>query len=454
MRDDLGQRLQHWWDEVLEGLGALVGIPTVSARGERLEEGARKVAELARRFGLEAEVVPFQDAAPFVLAWHSSGAKETLLFYNHYDVQPEDPLDLWDSPPFELSRREGKLYGRGVSDDKGHILARLAAVRLALEALGGTLPVNVVLLVEGEEEIGSPHVEVFLKEHQDRLRASGCIWESGGVNAFDQPELYMGMKGVIALELRARGPVRDLHSSLGPLAPNPLWRLVAFLNSLKDEREHIRIPGFYDDVRPPTEEDIEALKRVPDETETWKREWGVDRFLTGVEGWEALRRLLFEPYININGIHGGYGGPGSKTVLPAQAVAKLDIRLVPDQEPQDIVEKLIRYRDALGFSDIEVRLSGGAEGPARTPLNDPFVKRVAQSAARTYGTEPVLLPIVPGSGPMAAFRNILGVPIVGCGVGYPESRIHSPNENIRERDLERGILHIADLLVHWEEDRP
>ncbi len=445
---ELEKRLDEIWeDHVLRPLETLVSIPTVSARSQGLVEGAQAVADLARAVGFQPRIVEVEGSAPFVLGAMDTGASQTLLLYNHFDVQPEDPVDLWDSPPFSLTQREGKLYGRGVADDKGHIVARLAAVRIAQDVLG-KLPLNIRLLMEGEEEVGSIHMAQLLDTYEEDVRADFCLWESGSVGPDGRPELYMGMKGILTLELVARGPQRDLHSSVGVIVPNPLWRLVQFLAALKDEQEKIQIPGFYDAVVPPTEADRSAVQGIPLEiVQTWHQEWGVATFLTGVDGHAAILRLLFEPTININGIHGGYGGPGSKTVLPATATAKLDIRLVPNQDPKDIFRKFVAFRDQLGFRDIEVRAVSGQEGPARTPLDDPFVQLVAQTAGVVYQKPPILYPMVAGSGPMAYVRNRLKVPVVGCGVGYHGSRAHAPNENIRIQDLRLGILHVAYLLA-------
>lgn len=437
----LDEKLPHY----LEALRELVAVPTVSARNQSIPEGAETVAAIARRFGLQADLHYF-DGVPYVIASHRAGeGRPALLFYNHFDVQPEDPLELWETPPFDMAEKDGKLYGRGVCDDKGHIIVRFAAFDLLAEELG-EVPLNLLFLAEGEEEIGSPHIREFLREKADLLRAEGCIWESGGVTSRGRPELYMGMKGVMSLELLARGPKMDVHSSLGPIVPNPLWRLVDFLREIKDADDRIRIPDFYADVLPPDEKDIKALSEGLEEIEELKENLGLEAFLRGAEGLEAKRRLFFEPWVNINGIHGGYGGEGSKTVLPSEARAKLDIRLVPNQKPEVILEKLLYYRYKSGYSDIEIEVSGGVEGPAKTPIDDPFVRLVADSAEEVYGEKPLLIPIAAGSGPMAHFREILGVPIVGCGMGYPGSRIHSPNENVRIEDFKKAILHTARVI--------
>ena len=439
---------KNWQDWVYEPLRKILKIPSVSTRGEGIYECAETLVDILKNSGFETELWQIADAYPVVFASKNfAGADKTLIFYNHYDVQPEDPLNLWHYNPFDLSEDDGKLYGRGVADDKGHIIARLASILLATH-VAQNLKVNIKWLMEGEEEIGSPNLHRYIEKFRNELNADFCIWESGGVDFRGAPELYMGMKGIITVEIHAKGPSRDLHSSVGVLSPNPIWLLTEFLSQLRDNDGYVKIPGFYDDVLPPTPDDERAISTIPlEKVEQWKKEWGVKGFVAGVDGREAIRKLLFEPTININGIYGGYTGPGSKTVLPGTAYAKIDIRLVPDQKPEDIYGKLISYKDSLGIEGIEIVPLKGMEAPARTPLDHPFVGKVRETAKDVYGEEPVLYPLVPGSGPMALFTDKLGLPVVGCGVGYEGSRAHSPDENIRLSDLKMGIIHVAHLLL-------
>lgn len=440
---------KNWREWVYEPLRKILKIPSVSTRGEGVYECAETLVTILKNFGFETQYWQIEDAYPVVFAHKNfSGANKTLIFYNHYDVQPEDPLNLWHFNPFDLTEDNGKLFGRGVGDDKGHIIARLASILLATQ-IAQNLRLNIKWLIEGEEEIGSPNLHRYIEKFRSELHADFCIWESGGVDFRGAPELYMGMKGIITVEVHARGPSRDLHSSLGVLSPNPIWRLTEFLSQLRDKDGYVKIPGFYDDVLSPTLDDEKAISTIPlEKVKQWKKEWGTKEFVSGVDGREAIRKLLFEPTININGIHGGYTGPGSKTVLPSTAYAKIDIRLVPDQKPQDIYEKLISFKDSLGIDGIDIVPLKGMEAPARTPLAHPFVERVRTTAKEVYGVEPVLYPLVPGSGPMALFTENLGLPVVGCGVGYEGARAHSPDENIRINDLKMGIIHVAHLLLN------
>lgn len=442
--------MRPFLDEAKDLLAHLVAIPTVSAEGKALEEGAEAVAGVLEGLGLRAELVRGY-GAPVVLAEGGEGEKR-LFFYNHYDVQPPDPLELWESDPFRLEERGGAWYGRGIHDDKGEFVARVMALKLFQEAHGFLPPV--VFVVEGEEEVGSPHLGGLVADLAERFqgaasrgeRQAAILWESGGVDAQDRPVAYAGLKGILAVELRARGAAYDLHSSYGAVVENPLYRLSRALASLRDEEGRVLIPGFYDQVRPLTQAEREAIEDIPDESEELRRAFGVQGFLGGVKGRAFYERLLTEPCVNINGLHGGYGGAGSKTVLPAFAFAKLDFRLVPDQDPEEVLALLKRHLEAQGFHDLEVVPLEAGEHPARSDLTHPFFALVRRALEETYGKRPVLYPNMAGSGPMHPFLHHLKAPAVGIGVGYPGSRVHSPNEHIRVADFQRGTLAILRLL--------
>jgi acetylornithine deacetylase/succinyl-diaminopimelate desuccinylase-like protein len=367
------------------------------------------------------------------------------LFYNHYDVQPPEPLELWDSPPFEPTTRDGKIYARGVADDKGHLASRLAAIE-AVRKARGELPCRVKFLVEGEEEIGSVHLEEFVDHNRDLLRADAAVWESGSVNDRDQPTLYLGMRGICYVELRVRTIAYDAHSGQGgSILPNAAWRLSWALSTLKTPDERIRVPGFYDAVEPPSARDLDLLARLPDDEAELRQRFGVERFLNGATGVDLKRQAVFDPTCTICGLTAGYQGPGTKTVLPAEASAKVDFRLVPRQDPRDIYNKVCRHLQESGFGDVEVTLLS-AEHPARIDPDDPFVRLDAWIAEEVYGTPPAIAPLLGGSGPMYPFVEYLGLPIATPGIGYPEARVHAPNENVRIADFVRGTRHMAHLL--------
>ncbi len=428
----------------LDELRRLVEIPSVSAEGNGIEEAAKVTAQLLEERGLRTELRPTA-GNPVVCAWGGAPDGPAILFYEHYDVQPPDPLDEWTVPPFEVTEKDGKLFGRGTSDTKGHILCRVAAIDAVREVFG-TDPVRYMFMVEGEEEIGSPNLESFIRDNADDFRADACLWEFGGVDADGRPSVTLGLKGIQSIELRAKGPAYDAHSSLGAAIENPLWRLAAAIGSLRDTDGRVAIDGFYDDVRELTPAELDAIRAEPDRDEHLRAEYGVQRFLGGVEGFELRKRLRAEPCVNVNGFHGGYGGPGSKTVLPARAMAKLDFRLVPDQKPERIVELLRSHLNRYGFDDIEaVALAG--EAPGRTSLDDPFVAIVASTARLAYGTDPTIEVSSAGTGPAGPFQDVLKVPFASVGCAYPGSRAHAPDEHIRIEDFEAGKLHTALVIA-------
>ncbi|MCS7206731.1 MAG: M20/M25/M40 family metallo-hydrolase [Dehalococcoidia bacterium] len=432
-------------DQALADLERLCNQPSVSAQRMGVEECAQVVKAMLEEAGFTVRLFPLPGVAPVVYAEQKGRSARTVLIYDHYDVQPPEPLELWDSPPFRLTVRDGKAYARGVSDDKGCFVARLQAVK-AWRAVYGTVPCTVRWVLEGAEEIGSPHFGDWVAQHADLLRAEGCIWEGGGVTWEGAPTVTLGLKGIAYVELVARGANRDVHSSYGAVVPNPAWRLVWALSTLKGPGERVRIRGFYDRVRPPTRLEREALRRLPEEDAQLAQSLGIKKFVKGVRGYAYRRRLYFEPSCSICGIVGGYTGPGTKTIVPAEARAKVDFRLVPDQRPEEVVALLREHLRVHGFGDIEVIEHPGGSAPARTPLDSPWVRLVADAAQEVYGTPAVLVPTMAGSGPMCFFTE-RGLPVaMAAGAGYPDNRIHAPNENIRLQDYQRAILHMASIV--------
>jgi acetylornithine deacetylase/succinyl-diaminopimelate desuccinylase-like protein len=436
--------------ENLSELGRLCAQPSVSAQNWGLEECAALVGEMLQQRGFDVRIIP-TGGAPVVFAERAGKSDRTLLFYNHYDVQPAEPLELWESPPFEPQIRDGKMYARGVSDDKGHLTSRLFALD-ALLAEEGELPCNVKFIIEGEEETSSIHLNDFVRTHQDLLAADACIWEFGGVDHEDTPMQYLGLRGICYVELSVETASQDVHSGLGgSIFPNAAWRLVWALNSLKGPDEHIRIPGFYDDVQPPSERDIDLMSALPETSGEYRQRYGLDHFLRGLTGGIDLRIAeVFQPTCTICGLTSGYQGPGSKTVLPARASAKVDFRLVPNQTPEKVLTQLRAHLDAGGFQDVQVTFLGG-EAPARTDPDHPFVKLVVDAADGIYQRPMQLVPMVGGSGPNHAFVEYLHLPIVTAGVGHPGAQAHAPNENIRLDLYEMGARHIVRILKKFGE---
>lgn len=438
----IDDRMNGWIAELTE----LCAVPSVSARHEAVDECATLVAELLRRRGLHARVER-GEGHPVVLA-HGAGARSdrTMLFYNHYDVQPPEPLELWQSPPFRAEIRDGRLYARGSKDDKGELLARLAAVD-ALLAVDGRLPCSVTWLVEGEEEVGSNNLPAFVDRHADELRCDGAIWEEGGIDAEGRPHISLGARGLLYVELRVRALTRDGHSGGANLLPNAAWRLVWALATLKDQNERVLIPGFYDAVHPISERQRELLEMLPSQEQEIKQSFGLERLLLGRSG-VAVGAAPFDPTCNIAGLTSGYQGPGSKTIVPAAASVKIDFRLVPNQDPLDIADKLRQHLDAHGFGDVEIEILG-PERPGMVDPDDPLVRLCAETAEEVYGHPAVLVPLMGGTTPKYLFTE-RGVPVVAPGVGFGSSNLaHSPNENVRLVDFRNAARHVARLLTRF-----
>ena len=448
---DISSYIDAHLDDAIAELRDYVALPSVSAQRQSIPETAAFVKSLLESVGATAEVLDKEPPGhPVVVGELPGESSTTLLLYNHYDVQPPEPLDLWTAPPFEMRRDGDQLFARGVSDNKGHLISRLTAVRALQDANGGKLPVTIKFLIEGDEETGSAKLQEFVEKHRERLAADVALHEGGGTNASGRPLVILGVKGILAIELRVRTAKRDAHSSLGATVPNAAWRLVWALACLKDGNERVRIPGFYDDARPPTDQEEAFLRELPAEEESLKENLDIRDFVCGVRGYDYQRRLVFEPTCTINGLSAGYAGPGMKTVLPAEAVAKVDFRLVPDQDPADIIDKLRRHLANEGFDDVEV---AGHEGefPARSDAGHPFVELVRTTAREVYGKEPVTYPNAASTQPLHPMMAVLGLPMVSAGIANADSRAHSPDENIRIPDFIAGTKHVAAIIERLAE---
>ncbi len=432
-------------NQSLDELKKYVAQPSISAQNLGLKECAQLVKEMLEKRGFSAEIMA-TEGAPVVFAERKGKVDKTILIYNHYDVQPPEPLELWDSPPFEPEIRDGKMYGRGVSDDKGHLTSRLHAID-AILAEEGELPCNIKFIIEGEEETASVHLHEFISKNLDRLQADACIWEFGSVDHRDRPQQYLGLRGICYVELSVTSLGTDVHSGIGgSIFPNAAWRLTWALSTLKGVDERILIPGFYDDVVQPTDRDREFMSKLPDPAEDYKTRFGVKKFIKGLEGGMELKlEEVFTPTCTICGLTSGYQGPGSKTVQPAFASAKVDFRLVPNQMPKDILKKLRAHLDAEGFSDVEIKFLGG-EPAARTDPDHPFVKLVSETAEEVYDAKMDIVPMIGGSGPNYPFVHELGLPVVCMGIGYPNTKAHAPNENFRIDLYVQHAKHTARVI--------
>jgi acetylornithine deacetylase/succinyl-diaminopimelate desuccinylase-like protein len=431
---------QH--DRFVDDLKAFVAQPSVAATGHGMIEMAALVQQRLEWIGAAVRQIP-TGGAPIVYAELGSGPR-TLLIYNHYDVQPPDPIDLWTAPPFEPSLREGKLYARGVADNKGDLSCRLHAIEAWQQTIG-PLPLKIKWVIEGEEEIGSPHLAEFAQQHAALLQADGCLWETGGKNEDDRMTLTLGVKGIQYLELRMRSGERDLHSGYAAIAPSAVWRLVWALNTLKDQNDEILIDRYYDYVRAPNDAEVAMLKALPFDETKRKAALGIDRFINDEHGLDVLKRLYYGPTVTICGIQAGYTGEGMKTVLPNTAFAKIDCRLVPDLTPEICILLLRAHLDRRGFGDVEVVPLNG-EHAATSAVDAPIVAACQTAVRNVYGHEAVMIPLSAGSGPMYPLTTALGIPTVMAGITHPGSRAHAPDENIRLDDYFEGIRFMRKLI--------
>ncbi len=430
-------------DEYLRRLFDYLRRPSISAWGEGIGEVAEYIAGILDGIGLSSQVVP-TSGWPMVVARSAPvpGAP-TVLLYGHYDVQPPDPLDAWASPPFEPEVRDGRIYARGVGDNKGQHFANILAVE-ALLSTRGRLPCNVRVLLEGEEEIGSPRMPEFVAAHRDLLDADLVITSDGPVDESGRSMLTFGVRGVLSFELRARGANRDLHSgNWGGVAPNPIWTLVHLLATMKDDRGQVLIEGFYDSVQPLGDLERAALAALPVDIERVKASLGLRDLDQPVER-GYFERLSAWPTFTINGFHGGYAGPGSKTVLPHEAAVKCDIRLVASQTADEVFEKLAAHaaRHAPG---VEVVRQGSMD-PSKTPLDSPYAAPIREGITLAQGEEPLTVPALGGSLPDYVFTRVLGLPAFGVPYANADESNHAPNENLEVRRFFMGIRTGAAIL--------
>lgn len=438
------------YSDTLQKLSQWAAQPSISTEKVGVEEMAELAADTFRRDGFEVKLYQ-TEGFPIIVAEAGPKNAPSVLIYNHYDVQPTGDLDEWSSPPFEPQVRDGKMYGRGVADTKSNIVSRLDAIN-AVRAVRGSLPVRVIWLLEGEEEIGSPHLDKFLSEHWDELQADGCIWEFGGYTNDGAPNVTLGLKGMLSVELIARTAKRDLHSANAAFVPSPVWRLLWALAAIKTPDDRVHIPGFYSDITVPTDAQLKMLESIPDETVSLRESFGIEAYINDMEGTEVYKASSFKPTANILGIQSGYTGPGTKTVLPKEAFAKLDIRLVPDQDPQKIFESLQAFLKEKGFHDVEARriANEGDLLPAMSDPAAPFIQQVIRACTEVSGKAPVVTPSSAGSGPMAPFTQArprgLGLAVAAIGTGYSDSRAHGPDENIRLDDM-RAHMHTMGRLI-------
>ncbi len=444
---DLRERADSKRDELLDELKDFLRMPSISAREDGgFREYADWVARKLEEAGADARIME-TEGHPVVYAEAGEGER-TLLSYGHYDVQPPEPLELWESAPFEPTVRDGSLYARGVADDKGDVLARIQALRLYGEE-HGPLPLKLKFLIEGEEEVGSPNLAPFVRTNAELLSADACLWEGSMKDEAGRPMVFCGTKGLAYVELRAKGASYDLHSMYGGIAPNPAWRLVQALRTIKDERGNITLDGLDELAEEPSEEDLAAISKIPFNAEALKESWGIDAFDRDLSGEEALYEMLLRPTANIAGIVAGYTGPGSKTIVPSRAFVKIDFRLVAGQSPGPVVGLIRSHLRKRGFDDIEVVDLHGVE-VAKTPVDSPVVRTAVETWEDLGHRDASVYPTIGGSGPTALIATELGIPTVMTGsVANSGSRLHSPNEWVRLDDYFEAIGYFARFFERF-----
>jgi acetylornithine deacetylase/succinyl-diaminopimelate desuccinylase-like protein len=429
-QSDIFDHIDRSKTEFVEKLRILCQQPSVSAQNLGLEETAKLVERFLKEERFTVESFSPSDGPPVLFAeLQSKRGGKTLVVYNHYDVQPAEPVELWTHPPFSAAVEHGKIYARGASDNKGNIVSRLMAIDAFLK-VRGDVPCNIKWVIEGEEEIGSPHFAEFITRYKDRLTGDAGIWEFGGLDYDDRPLVTLGLKGMLYVEFKVQTALKDSHSARAAVVENPAWRLVRMLDTLQDEDGRILVEGWYDDVRPFTPEELDAVRAMPIEEHSIRDELGIKHFLYGLTGFEFKKAFYGNPTANIAGIWSGYSGPGHKTVLPSVAQAKMDFRLVPDQDPAKLAAKLKQHLAKHGFGDVEVKLQ--AENPAaRTPIGAPIAKIAAKAGKEVFRKEPVTMVTSAASGPMHFFTITLKLPTVAIGCNHSRSNTHAPDENQR-----------------------
>ena len=419
------------FSSLVSDLQKLIQQPSVSAKNLGLEECAGLIVQMMKKSGMYAEILRIKKGVPPAIYGEvksKQNPSKTLLFYNHYDVQPEEPLELWDDKPFSGRIKGNKIFGRGSADDKGELITRIKAVEAFLKTTGD-VPCNIKFFIEGEEEIGSVHIEEYLKKYEKKLSCNAVIWEFGYVDEKNRPIISLGMKGLLYVELSKKESIRDAHSSLAVIIENPAWRLVEALKTLRDMDGRILIKDWYKEVDKLTKEDLLIIDSEPFDENSFKKEYGIRKFVGNKKGMAIKKALVGEPTCNIAGFTSGYEGPGAKTVLPSNALVKIDFRLIPKMDPQRQLLRLKKHLKENGFGDIEVKLIHG-EAAARTTISDPFVKTVKKAADESFGTS-ILSVSSAGTGPMFSFVKFLKSPCIAIGSTYVFSRIHSPNEFAR-----------------------
>jgi acetylornithine deacetylase/succinyl-diaminopimelate desuccinylase-like protein len=436
----------------LNELKDLLRIPSVSTLPDHKPDvlrAAQFIADDLKRMGMEhVEVIPTA-GHPLVYAdWLHAPGKPTVLSYGHYDVQPPDPLDEWVTPPFEPTERNGNIYARGAVDDKGQTMMHLKALESILKTNGGKLPINVRVLIEGEEEVGGEGITKFVRENPHRLKADFALISDTEMFAPDLPTLNVGLRGLIYTELEATGAKVDLHSGqFGGAAPNPFFALCQIISKLKDDNGHILIPHFYDRVRKPSDAELQAWKSLPFDEEKYRQNEVGSKELTGEPGFSVQERTWARPTLEVHGMPGGFTGAGAKTVIPAKATAKVSMRIVPDMRPEESFKLYHDYVMSIVPRGIELRVKLLSMGePSIIPTDNKYIKAATEAMKEVFKKDTVYIRSG-GSIPIVAeFQNYLKIPSVMMGFGLPDDNLHAPNEKFHIANYYRGIESIVRFL--------
>jgi len=444
------KKILGWVDanigDLVSDLQSLIQQPSISAKNEGIEDCAKLVTKILKQSGIKSHILRLKKGiAPVVFAEVNSkkNPTKTLLFYNHYDVQPVEPIELWTDKPFSGKIKGNKIFGRGASDDKGELITRIKAVQAFLKT-NGDVPCNIKFLIEGEEETGSEHIDNYLKKYKKKFSCDGVIWEFGYIDSKNRPIVGLGMKGLLYVELSKKESVRDVHSSLAVIIKNPAWRLIEAVNTLRNSNGKILIKDWYKEVKPLSKSEMKIIKNEPIDESSFKKEYGIKDFVDNKKGLELKKALVGDPTCNIAGFVSGYTGKGAKTVLPGHALVKIDFRLVPKMDPKKQIARLKKHLKSKGFGDIKLTIYHG-EAAAKTKPSDPFVTIVKKSADEVFGKS-ILNVSNAGTGPMYSFVNILNAPCISIGSTYIFSRIHSPNEFARIDLLKKTTKCICQIM--------
>jgi acetylornithine deacetylase/succinyl-diaminopimelate desuccinylase-like protein len=438
-------------EAMLDQLKTLVRQPSISAQDVGVKACAALLAEMMRADGIETQILPTPGQPVIVGKGEHVPGAPTALVYGHYDVQPVDPLDAWLSPPFEPTIRDGRLWGRGTGDNKGQVLAQLLAYR-AWKAVAGRPPLNITFIFEGEEESMSPNFAPFCRDHRELLTADVAYTSDGPVHDSGRYLISLGVRGVLTVELEARGPNRDYHSGHGGnLLPNPAWEMVHLLSTMRAPNGRILIDGFYDDVRPAEPAERAAIDELPLDLPTYLARNDISGLIPHPAD-NFFERFMFHPTVNIAGFTSGYGGQGTKTIIPSKAVVKIDMRLVVDQSADDIWEKF-QHHVAKHAPNVTVRRLGSME-PSRTPVSDPYVQIIADAVERATGEKPYISPSSGGSLPDYAFTRDLRLPLVKVPYANVDEANHAPNENMELTRFYGGVQISASVYEALARARP